>query len=517
MKKIAKALLLLTFCFGVLLAGKEQVQAAETDSGSCGDSTTWSYDGDTKKLTLYGEGAVEYNGWSEYEYQIETVRITKNITDLSGSVFKDLMFLKKFVVDGANSYYTARDGVLLEKEISKIIKYPPEKSEKSYNIPSRVTEIDEYAFTWCWNLEEIRIPSGVNRIGQGAFAYCKYLKKIVIPDGVNFLWSGVFEGCTFLKCVVVPKSIWYVATDVFEGCPSTMKVYTYSNTDMEEYMLEEGMSKQLVLVDKGITCTLNANGGSCSTKSKKVYPAYTYKTLPTPTRSGYTFQGWYTAKSGGRKITKSSMVEAVKAHTLYAHWKLNLPATATIKVKTKSANAVTVSWKKVSGAKGYQIYRATSANGSYKICKIISTGSTTSYVDSKLTAGKTYYYRVRAYKGTGSKKVYGKFSQAVKKKVYGALKTPKLKIKMNKEKKTFTLSWNTVKNAQKIEVYQRIDDNAWKKKAVLAVSKGKTVSYSYEKMSKGHEYRYRIRAYYEVDGKKIYSEYSNVPGFRYGM
>lgn len=71
---------------------------------------------------------------------------------------------------------------------------------------------------------------------------------------------------------------------------------------------------------KQYTLTLNANGGTIKTKSKKVTYKKTYGTLPTPTRTGYTFSGWYTKKSGGTKKTKSSKVTTAKAHTLYAHW-----------------------------------------------------------------------------------------------------------------------------------------------------------------------------------------------------
>ncbi len=71
------------------------------------------------------------------------------------------------------------------------------------------------------------------------------------------------------------------------------------------------------------TVTFNANEGSCSTPSKSVTYAGTYGTLPTPTRTGYTFTGWYTAKSGGTKITADTKVTITAAQTLYAQWKAN--------------------------------------------------------------------------------------------------------------------------------------------------------------------------------------------------
>ena len=68
------------------------------------------------------------------------------------------------------------------------------------------------------------------------------------------------------------------------------------------------------------TVTFNANGGTTPTASKTVTYKSTYGALPTPTRTGYTFNGWYTAKSGGSKVTSSTVVSTTGNRTLYAQW-----------------------------------------------------------------------------------------------------------------------------------------------------------------------------------------------------
>ncbi len=72
--------------------------------------------------------------------------------------------------------------------------------------------------------------------------------------------------------------------------------------------------------NKGYTVTFNPNGGSCSTASKVVPNGAKYDTLPTPTRTGYTFDGWYTSKDGGSKITATTTANLSGNQTLYAHW-----------------------------------------------------------------------------------------------------------------------------------------------------------------------------------------------------
>ena len=66
--------------------------------------------------------------------------------------------------------------------------------------------------------------------------------------------------------------------------------------------------------------TFNANGGTVSTKSKNVTIGKTYGTLPTPTRTGYDFDGWYTRESGGTKVNNTTSVGTNPPTTLYAHW-----------------------------------------------------------------------------------------------------------------------------------------------------------------------------------------------------
>ena len=75
---------------------------------------------------------------------------------------------------------------------------------------------------------------------------------------------------------------------------------------------------------KQCTVTFNANGGSVSPTSKTVSYASTYGSLPTPTRAGFTFVGWFTSAGGNTQITESTQVAITSAQTLYAHWTANV-------------------------------------------------------------------------------------------------------------------------------------------------------------------------------------------------
>ena len=69
--------------------------------------------------------------------------------------------------------------------------------------------------------------------------------------------------------------------------------------------------------------TFNANKGSCSEASRMVKYDSTYGVLPTATRIGYTFDGWYTLEDNGVKVTKDTVMQSVYGETVYAHWNAN--------------------------------------------------------------------------------------------------------------------------------------------------------------------------------------------------
>ena len=169
------------------------------------------------------------------------------------------------------------------------------------------------------------------------------------------------------------------------------------------------------------TVSYNVNGGKkLKTKSKSVTYGKTYGKLAAPQRAGYTFAGWYTAKTKGTKITAGSKVAITKKTTLYARWsKVTNPGkVAKPSLKNSSAKAMKVSYKKVKGAAGYEITYSTKSN--MKSAKKVTTKSTSTTI-KKLTKGKKYYVQVRAYKldSTG-------------KKIYSKAQSPKVSLKIKK-------------------------------------------------------------------------------------
>lgn len=94
--------------------------------------------------------------------------------------------------------------------------------------------------------------------------------------------------------------------------------------------------------------------------------------------------------------------------------KVSKPGKPSVTLKA-GKKQVKVTWKKVSGAAGYEIYRSTKKTKGFKMIKTITSGKTLKYTNKKLKGKKAYYYKVRAYKKDfNGKKVYGSYSTVKK-------------------------------------------------------------------------------------------------------
>ena len=148
------------------------------------------------------------------------------------------------------------------------------------------------------------------------------------------------------------------------------------------------------------TVTFSANGGSVSTTSKTVYYNTTYGTLPTPTRSGYAFAGWYTTSSGGSRVTSSTKVTATGNHTLYAHWTAKPTITTQPSSKTVNEGAKATFKVVATGATAYQWQYKKPGESTWNNVNTNGTSATLSFTTAARHNG--YAYRCKVSNAAGS-------------------------------------------------------------------------------------------------------------------
>jgi len=151
---------------------------------------------------------------------------------------------------------------------------------------------------------------------------------------------------------------------------------------------------------KTYTVTFSINGGSGTAPAAQTASLGSSITLPSGSglsKSGYTFSGWNNNSSGtGTNYDAFSSYTVTGDVTLYARWKFNAPTG--VNATAESSSSITVSWTAISNASGYYVYRSSSAADTYTK---VGTTSDTSYMDTGLSVGTTYYYKVSAYNSDG--------------------------------------------------------------------------------------------------------------------
>lgn len=163
-----------------------------------------------------------------------------------------------------------------------------------------------------------------------------------------------------------------------------------------------------------------------------------------------------------------------------------------------SSNTLHIEWWKTEGVDGYQLYRATSMDGDYELIKETLK---ISYQDAGLQANTVYYYKVRAYKKWENETVYSKFSNVMeaRSEFHPLILGPK-KIASS----SISLTWEQASGATGYEVYRAAGYQQNYKRI------GTTASLSYKDVTaeSGVSYCYKVRAYQQQDGKKVYGEFS---------
>ena len=160
---------------------------------------------------------------------------------------------------------------------------------------------------------------------------------------------------------------------------------------------------------------------------------------------------------------------------------------------------INLKWKKVSGAQGYQV--KVYSDGKWK-----SIGSTKklSFEADDLLSAKEYKFKVRAYRLSGTKKVYGPYSAVL----VAATEPDEVEnVKVSaKTKNSVTLKWAKEKRATGYQVY--LYDSA-KGKYIKKAEVSKTVA-TVKNLKAGTTYKFKVRAFFKADSKKYYGEFSDV-------
>lgn len=129
-----------------------------------------------------------------------------------------------------NMDYTSIDGVVYDKDVSKLLMYPPGKKGE-VNIPETVSALGPFSFAYCGQLDSLVIPKNVISIETSAF-YKSSLRNIKLPETLEFLGSCAFAS-TQLESLYIPDSVYSIGAAVCEFCNSLIEVRFPENENLK--------------------------------------------------------------------------------------------------------------------------------------------------------------------------------------------------------------------------------------------------------------------------------------------
>ena len=231
---------------------------------------------------------------------LESIYLPSKISSMpsynnSPVAFSGCSSLKSINVDENNKIYSSEDGILFNKDKTRLIKYPINMVKgywagpiyqsyvpNSYTIPDTVTTIGYGAFTDVTNLKviiipnsvtsllpsafsgtgitSIELPESIKTIGITAFARCKNLEYVKIPSTINNIDLYAFRQCTNLKKVIIPESVTNIhSSNPFEECEDVV-IYCKVGTTAEQYAKNHNIEHILYNESGDFEYAINANG-----------------------------------------------------------------------------------------------------------------------------------------------------------------------------------------------------------------------------------------------------------------
>jgi hypothetical protein len=239
-------------------------------------------------------------GWMAFSTcsGLTSVTIPDSVTTIGGTAFGACSSLTAFTVAAGNTAYSAEDGILYNKNKTRVVAVPGTKSGAFNNLPSTLTSIEEGAFYGCSGLTSVTIPDSVTTIGQMAFAECSGLTSVTIPDSVTTISVFAFQNCSDLTSVTIPGSVTSIAVCTFYGCSGLTSVTisgSVTSIGNQAFQSCDGLTSVIFGVGSNITTAWDNGAFSSSTNSSdcsgdSLWAAYTAGSKAgTYTRSGSTW------------------------------------------------------------------------------------------------------------------------------------------------------------------------------------------------------------------------------------
>ena len=188
--------------------------------------------------------SIGYSAFSDCS-GLANIAISDSVTSIGVSAFSGCISLKSIEVSDNNKNYASVDGVLFNKDASELITYPAGKPNDIYEIPNSVMNIGDGAFFACTSLKSIEVSdNNENYTSVDGVLFNKDKSKLItypagksndtyeISNSVTSIGDHAFTGCVSLKSVTIHDSVTSISDGAFFDCEGLKDVY-YTSTEDE--------------------------------------------------------------------------------------------------------------------------------------------------------------------------------------------------------------------------------------------------------------------------------------------
>ncbi len=261
-----------------------------------------------ENVTTIGAHAFEYCNFS-------TIKLPESLTSIGDYAFSDLN-------DILNSSYASNgyvlnlcDEITIPASVTTIGVSAFQNScidTINFAPNSQLTSIGAYAFANTY-ITEINLPTSITTIGERMYFGCGYLTRVTLPAHITTIEDYAFCDCNSLFSLTIPASVTNISEYAFNDMYQLRKIIVedpalMSNANLANYVNIMEVAKFVV--------AFNANGGVLDGDQQKLAEYGQTVVVPSATREGYNFLGWFDAND--HEFTNTTSVTG--NISLYAKW-----------------------------------------------------------------------------------------------------------------------------------------------------------------------------------------------------
>lgn len=228
------------------------------------------------------------------------VTIPANITFIGEEAFGSCGSLASITVDVANVKFRDLNGVLFNKNRTTLIQYPAGRTG-TYEVPTSVTTIQDYAFKAAAGLTDVTLPAGITSINFSTFASCSGLTHVTLPNSITSIEPLAFQACTALRSIKLPASVSNIEYAAFMNCKSLTHAVFFGNAPILADGVFEGTALDFTAY------YISGQSAGFTSPTWETYPCYPTSSSFTVTSNGSTLSITGYTGTGGMAVIPSTV------------------------------------------------------------------------------------------------------------------------------------------------------------------------------------------------------------------